>query len=211
MTTTYRDSGSISTILVLLTTYRDPVLVPQGSGNKLPTHSALTICSMNPPTKHNRPSKQTYYQRAHENRKTGKLFSRKVGYTRLPNGRTISRLLPVCAKLVWKKAQDDLKAPMNNNAQPAMFSPASLNLYFGQNLKKTGSTLFRTACGTGSGETSIGLNPNTMKIHCIFPELASLAREVTKVLLSKDSTWHWLRSNKHWLESKHHEDPLHLP
>ena len=28
-----------------------------------------------------------------------------------------------------------------------------------------------------------------MKIHCIFPKLASLVREVTRVLLSKDSTW----------------------
>ena len=37
--------------------------------------------------------------------------------------------------------------------------------------------------------TSMGLNPNTMKTHCIFPELASLVREVTRVLLTKDSTW----------------------
>ena len=189
MTTPYRRCGTVSTILVLLTSYRAPVLVPWGYGETAATTNVLTISSMNRPDKHKRTSKQAFYQRAHDNRKAGKLFSRKIGYTRLPNGRTISRLLPVCAKLVWSKAQDDLKAPMNNEANPAMFSPASLNLYFGQNTKAEGQTLRRTAYGTGSGATSIGLNPETMKIHHIFPQLASLVREVTKVLVSKDSAW----------------------
>ena len=74
-------------------------------------------------------------------------------------------------------------------AQPAMFSPASLNLYFGDNIKKNNTTLERTSYGLGSGATSIGLNPDTMKVHPMPPELVILRNEVTKVLTKDNKEW----------------------
>jgi hypothetical protein len=92
------------------------------------------------------------------------------------------RLLYVCSKVIWENYyQDDLKAPFNNQPKMASVSKASMNFYFGRNLEQNEGLICRTAYAVGSGASSIGLNPLSMKVHVIFPEMAqlmALARDV---------------------------------
>jgi hypothetical protein len=131
-------------------------------------------------------STHAFRQRLYEQRKRGQFHSAKVAYTK--SNRTISRYLPKATKLVWDLAQDDLKAPMGCAARPAMFSPAALNFHFGDNIKGV-SGMERTAYGLGSGALTCGLNPDTMKIHPMPPELVVLRNEATKILSSKSEKW----------------------
>ena len=84
---------------------------------------------------------------------------------------------------------DQLKGPMNNKPKPDSISRASNNYYFGQNLNHANNgnkgTIFRAAYAVGSGNRSIGLNPKTFVINQIFPDLATLVAEITKVIRQK--------------------------
>ena len=131
--------------------------------------------------------KKTLTQRMYEWRKKGKFHSTKVSYTK--THRKITRYLSRVTIRAWKDATDDLKAPMNNAAKPAMFQPASLNIYYGRNLPSNMPFLQRTSYGTGSGSISIGLNPKTMKIHSFTSDITILANEVSNLLKGKNKIW----------------------
>ena len=132
-------------------------------------------------------TRQRLYQCKYEHTRKGMFHSCKVAYTK--KHRTISGLLPAVALFAWSAAHDQLKAPMGNNAQWAMFSPASFNIYYGMNLPSELPDLQRAAYGTGSGQTSIGLEPTTTKIHAFFPDLCRLTEGVTAVLMNKNALW----------------------
>lgn len=139
-----------------------------------------------------KPTKKTLTQRMFQWRKRGKFHSTKVSYTK--THRKITRYLPRITKRAWEDAKDDLKAPMGCKPKPAMFQPASLNIYYGMNLAAKTQDIQRAAYGTGSGATSIGLNPKTMRINPFFSDLTVLVNEVSKLLKSKNPRW------KEWLE-----------
>ena len=132
-------------------------------------------------------SKHTLTQRMCVWRKRGKFHSTKISYTK--THRKMSRYLPRITIRAWEDAQDDLKAPMNCKPRPAMFQPASLNIYYGKNIPSQMPHLQRASYGTGSGATSIGLNPNTMKVKSFTSDLTVLVNEVSKLLKSKNPVW----------------------
>ena len=78
---------------------------------------------------------------------------------------------------------DNMKAPGSNPAKPALFSPSSFNIYFGKDIcvVEDGSCV-RTAYATGSGSSSIGLDPRYAKIEKMFPELEELCSIVNKMV-----------------------------
>ena len=78
--------------------------------------------------------------------------------------------------------KDDMKASFSNDAKPAKVSKASFNAYFGKNLRlsKNEKKMLRAAHATGTGASSIGLDPTTMRTHSIFPDLDHLMRLVQK-------------------------------
>jgi hypothetical protein len=89
---------------------------------------------------------------------------------------------------LWNRFyQDDLKAPLNNQPKMASVSKASMNFYFGKNLaaNKQDATIQRTAYAVGSGTSSIGLDPSTMRVHGIFAELSELM-ELAHHVVKKD-------------------------
>jgi hypothetical protein len=103
--------------------------------------------------------------------------------------KTIRKLLYKCCKEIWDTYfHDDLKAPLFNAAKPASLSKPSMNFYFGVNLRhEEGRAICRAAYATGSGASSIGLNPKTMTINHIFGELADLMHWANeKVLLEQE-------------------------
>ena len=57
--------------------------------------------------------------------------------------------------------------------KPANFAKTSFNIYFGDNVGHGdgNSTLDRAAYATGIGASYLGINPETMKIYPVFPEL----------------------------------------
>ena len=77
---------------------------------------------------------------------------------------------------------DNMKAPLNNNAQPALFAPSSFDIYFGKNLEETRYShqkmMVRSAYATGSGASSIGLDPRRLMIQHMFPDMAELCNLV---------------------------------
>ncbi|KAL3912798.1 MAG: hypothetical protein SGARI_000969 [Bacillariaceae sp.] len=80
--------------------------------------------------------------------------------------------------------RDDLKAPLGCPAIPAKLAPAALNLYLAENVgvTKDPNTIMRAAYAFGSGVTSIGLNPETMRLLPFFPDLIALKKHVTEVV-----------------------------
>lgn len=111
-------------------------------------------------------------------RRRGKFHSKMLTYPR--NSQTLPNLLWKCSNIVWTcYAKDDLKAPQNNGPKPAMLSKPSVNVYFGTNVSDNGNSFTRTAYGVGSGVSSIGLNPKTMTINAIFPELSEVVEIVS--------------------------------
>ena len=103
--------------------------------------------------------------------------------------RRVTILLNKCMREIGKKYVHhvDMKAPTGCPAAPASFTPSSFNIYFGRNLKKDTATgaIERTAYATGSGFGSIGLDPRTMKLFHMFPELDEMAKLMTD-LMNKD-------------------------
>ena len=72
---------------------------------------------------------------------------------------------------------DNMKSPNSNRAMPALFAPTSFDIYFGMNRQHpTCQTILRTAYATGSGVTSIGLDPRHARINHMFPSLNDLTQ-----------------------------------
>ena len=138
-------------------------------------------------------TKSVYRTRICRYKRMGLLFSRFVDY---PNRERIKRLLYTAAKKIWDVYyQDDLKSPNSCAAAPASISKPSMNFYFGVNVKDNGVAMVRTAYGVGSGTSSIGLNPCTMKVNCAFPELVHLMTWATAIV-KQDRDWMWPMWNK---------------
>jgi hypothetical protein len=111
----------------------------------------------------------------------GKIFSTNLG----KQTDTVEKLLGKCARMIFTKHfQDDLKAPVNNVPRSAKLAPAAFNVYFGANTSKTNNpnTVKRAAYAFGSGATSIGLDPRTMRLNPLFPDLIKLAKKATEIV-----------------------------
>lgn len=134
--------------------------------------------------------KNTVARRLNRWQKSGKIYTRKI---KLPEkkAKTLERLMGKCARKMYADDfQDDLKAPVNNGAGAAKLAPAAFNFYYGANMGKTGDpkTVRRAAYGFGSGATSIGLDPRTMRLNPFFTELLDLTQRMEK-LLRMDPQW----------------------
>ena len=90
-----------------------------------------------------------------------------------------SELLQKCVwEIVNNYTIDNVKCPLNNPANMALFSPSSFAIYFGDNLIKENNEVMRTAYAQGSGVNSIGLDPRHAKVHHMFPDLSNLRNMV---------------------------------
>ena len=76
-----------------------------------------------------------------------------------------------------------------NDAKPALLSTPAFNIYFGTNSSKNHTTLKRPAYGFGTGSSTIGLNPRTMRIHPIFPTMATVITKITDVVAKQRPEW----------------------
>jgi hypothetical protein len=117
----------------------------------------------------------------------GKLLSRNLG----KQSNSMEILLGKCARMIFNHHfQDDLKAPVNNEARSAKLAPAAFNVYFGANTSETDNpnTVKRAAYAFGSGATSIGLDPRTMRLNPLFPDLIELAKKATEIV-NRDPLW----------------------
>lgn len=124
----------------------------------------------------------------------GIFHSRRYRYNRSNNDR-IGRLLKQVAYTIYTQFfQDDLKAPLNNPPKPALFQPASFNVYFGVNEDEetdgSGEVIryCRTAYGMGTGQQSIRINPKTLRIYPMFASLTELMGIATE-LVKNDPQW----------------------
>ena len=142
-------------------------------------------------------SYDTNSKRCRRFQKSGRLHSKKIIYSSNKNDvatdkRNVQNLLRQCAeKIIDAYFQDDTKAPMNNGVKPALFAKPSFNIYFGDNVGNGDgvTTLDRAAYATGTGASSIGLNPETMKIYPVFPELRKLMRLASKIVKRESKVW----------------------
>ena len=88
--------------------------------------------------------------------------------------------------IIHRHINDNMKAARNNNAKPALFTPSSFDIYFGEDVRELKEEsieaneviMERTAYANGSGSLSIGLDPRHMRIYQIFPELDRLRNVV---------------------------------
>ena len=137
---------------------------------------------------------KVHFTRLHRFRKGGKFHSRMIRYTKHRFHKTVSRLIPKVAKHLWRECStDDLKAPLNNKPAPAMTSPSAFNIYLGTNrsanLEDGLAVVERTAYALGSGASSTCLNPETMRIYSMTPELIKLMGLVSQILKDSSQTW----------------------
>lgn len=96
------------------------------------------------------------------------------------------RLQLAMKEIVLRYFHDIIKAPMGNPGKPSFSSLVSHNIYFGVNVElKSNGIVTRTAYGTGSGSSSIGLDPRKSTIYPIFPELAHLVNVVEKIVIQE--------------------------
>ena len=85
---------------------------------------------------------------------------------------------------------DDLRAAMGNKPGSACFTPAAFNAYKGLNIQTNeDGTIERTAYATGSGATSIGLNPRTMKHLMMTPNDLTLVDAVVQLASEYSPEW----------------------
>jgi hypothetical protein len=122
--------------------------------------------------------------------KDGVIFTRRIKLGK-SGTKTLERMLGKCARKMYQQDfQDHLKAPVNNEARSAKLAPAAFNFYYGINTENTEdpTTVNRAAYGLGSGATSIGLDPRTMRLNPFNTELMNLRDRIHKILI-KDPTW----------------------
>jgi hypothetical protein len=134
--------------------------------------------------------KKTMNKRLSRARANGSIFSRHLTVS-TSKKRTLKSLLTKCARHIYhNNFDDDLKAPVNCEATSAKLAPAAFNVYYGENKESTNdpNTVMRAAYGFGSGATSIGLDPRTMRLYPFFPDLIKLKKQVT-TLVKSDPAW----------------------
>jgi hypothetical protein len=134
--------------------------------------------------------KNTVARRLNRWQKSGKIYTRKIKQTK-KKAKYMECLMGKCARRLYDyHFQDDLKAPVNNDAGAAKLAPAAFNFYYGANMAKTKDpkTVNRAAYAFGSGATSIGLDPRTMRLRPFFSDLLDLMRRLEK-LIRKDPHW----------------------
>lgn len=86
-----------------------------------------------------------------------------------------TELLRRCVKIIAEEyVVDNMKAPLNNKANSALLSKVSFDIYLGDNVELHDAVVVRTAYGTGSGQSSIGLDPRHKRYYQIFPLLSRL-------------------------------------
>jgi hypothetical protein len=118
----------------------------------------------------------------------------KSGKLRWKSRRKARKILGICSKQIWENYyEDNLKAPLNNPAKPASISKASMNFYFGTNKEVKGDLVLRTAYAVGSGVTSIGLDPSTMKVHALFPEMSELMGMAHEAVMTNPKVAHTMQ------------------
>jgi len=121
-------------------------------------------------------------QRIRRHKMRGTLHS---GYLRFPRSenwqrRKVKAAINKCAKIICDSyLLDNIKAPLNNPGKSALLANVAFDIYFGDNKEDLGLGKFRrTAYATGSGQSTIGLDPRHKKIHCMFPELSDLRNSI---------------------------------
>jgi len=96
-------------------------------------------------------------------------------------------LKKVVKNIVLNHLQDNVKAPHCNRGKSALLLPSSFDIYFGQNIQITSDGyVTRTAYGTGTGATTISLDPRYATIKYLFPDLEEL-----RALVEKKSKQHY--------------------
>gem|GEM_PF-7000049 len=85
--------------------------------------------------------------------------------------------------LIHCNINDNMKAARNNPAKPALCTPSSFDIYFGEDVcelfEESGDVIMeRTAYANGTGSLTIGLDPRHTRIYKIFPALDRLKRIV---------------------------------
>jgi hypothetical protein len=133
----------------------------------------------------------TAWRRVDRARKLGDFFSCMLHWKEQRQDRAIRRLFKSLLKrsvyrIVHHHIYDNMKAPLGNKAKPALFGPSSFDIYFGDNVRKkeeyTETTTERTAYATGSGASSIGLDPRYARVQHLFPELSKVRDIVQKTV-----------------------------
>lgn len=112
----------------------------------------------------------------------GKLFSDYLRFPRSENWqrRKVKALIKKCAKIICASyIIDNIKAPLNNPGKSALLANVAFDIYFGDDLKDLGDgKILRSAYGTGSGQSTIGLDPRQKRIHALFPQLSDLRQSI---------------------------------
>ncbi len=89
--------------------------------------------------------------------------------------RTDKLVKVIVKRIVLNNMIDNMKAPMGNPAQPALFAPSAFNIYFGANVGATTvGCVKRAAYATYSGNASIGLDPRFAILNHIDSEMEEL-------------------------------------
>lgn len=109
------------------------------------------------------------------------------------------RRVQACAKcflkVVHSSYEDVLKLPFKMGIyqpRPALFWEAGPNMYFGKNKgREKNKTVLRFAYATGSGTSSIGINPEEFRVYPWCKELDDLWESVKPCLPPSMKAWHW--------------------
>ena len=137
------------------------------------------------------------YQRIYQHR----TVAGDINVHKIPLGNMRKGLLENAYKhllCTWRyDLKDVLKAPTGCAAKPAFFQPSATNHYVGANLgRNEDGHLMRPAYGSGSGATSIGLDPRHQRIHAMTPTAWKLCCKVTEaVMLARPELAERLESN----------------
>ena len=98
-------------------------------------------------------------------------------------------------RVVHSSYEDVLKWPLRMHLyqpRPALFWEAGPNMYFGKNKgREKNGTVLRFAYATGSGTSTIGINPKEFRVYPWCKELDDLWESVMPCLPSSMSGWHW--------------------
>jgi hypothetical protein len=92
------------------------------------------------------------------------------------------RTLRRVASMVCTQIEDVLKSPGSCAADPSFLVPASLNIYYGRNVRASPQKYYvvRTAYALGTGTSSIGIYPKQWRLHHMFPDMEKLLDIVRK-------------------------------
>jgi hypothetical protein len=137
-----------------------------------------------------------YSQRQYEARSKGKFHSKNIPLRARDRKQALRFAHRGIAVIFNNLMKDDLKYATNYPSAPvksAYFTQASTNVYMGANLNKSEDNeeviVLRTAYGTGTGATSIGLNPATVRNNPIPPPIWGLVEICTRAASVRNEEW----------------------